>query len=196
MAELVAEGKVRFIGLSEALPVDIRRAAATEPIATLQSEYSLFERALEDETLALCEELGIGLLAYAPLGRGMLTGRLRSGADLGDGDSRRLWPRFFEGNLEGNVELVARLETFAAEKGCTAGQVALAWLLAQRPWIVPIPGTKRVPYLEENAAAVDIVLAPAELARIEAAIPRDAVLGERYPAERMPTWVSPPPATA
>lgn len=191
MHELVREGKVRYIGLSETHPEDIRRAATVAPIATLQSEYSLFERGLERETLELLEELGIGLLPYSPLGRGMLTGRIRSRTDLEQDDARRTWPRFLEGNLERNLELVDRIEEIAAEKGCTPGQLALAWLLAKRPWIVPIPGTKRVAYLEENVAAVDVELTPDEVARLEEVVPPEAVAGERYPADRMPTWTSP-----
>jgi aryl-alcohol dehydrogenase-like predicted oxidoreductase len=193
MAQLVEAGKVRYIGVSELQPEDLRRAAATASIASLQSEYSLFERYLEDGELDLCEELGIGLLAYAPLGRAMLTGRVRRAADLAEGDSRHLWPRFQEGNLDRNVDLVERLEAFAADKGCTTGQLALAWLLARRPWIVPIPGTKRVTYLEENVGAAEVELTPADLALLEEAIPRSAVAGERYPPDRMPTWSSPPP---
>jgi aryl-alcohol dehydrogenase-like predicted oxidoreductase len=193
MAQLVEAGKVRYIGVSELQPEDLRRVAATASIASLQSEYSLFERYLEDGELDLCEELGIGLLAYAPLGRAMLTGRVRRAADLAEGDSRHLWPRFQEGNLDRNVDLVERLEAFAADKGCTTGQLALAWLLARRPWIVPIPGTKRVTYLEENVGAAEVELTPADLALLEEAIPRSAVAGERYPPDRMPTWSSPPP---
>ena len=193
MAELVAEGKVRYLGLSEVQADDLRRAAAVAPIATLQSEYSLFERGLEDGLLVLCESLGIGLLAYAPLGRGMLTGRVRSPADLVEEDSRREWPRFHEENFGRNLELVGRLEAMAAERGATAGQLALAWLLARRPWIVPIPGTKRVAYLEENAAAAELELSEADLARLEGEIPRAAVAGARYPESRMPTWSSAPP---
>jgi aryl-alcohol dehydrogenase-like predicted oxidoreductase len=162
------------------------------PIASLQSEYSLFERSLESGVLDACEEFGIGLLAYAPLGRGMLTGRLRGRDDLLEHDSRRTWPRFFEENIDRNLELVGRLEAFAADKGVTAGQLALAWLLARRPWIVPIPGTKRVAYLEENAAAAEVELTPADLALLDEAIPAKAVAGERYPPERMPTWTSAP----
>jgi aryl-alcohol dehydrogenase-like predicted oxidoreductase len=192
MAELVAEGKVRYIGLSEALEEDIRRAAAIAPIASLQNEYSLFERYVEGGVLDVCEELGIGLLAYAPLGRAMLTGRLRSLGDLGEADARRTWPRFSEENIDHNLELVGRLEAFAADKGVTAGQLALAWLLAQRPWIVPIPGTKRVAYLEENAAAVEVELTAAEIALLDEAVPARAVAGDRYPPERMPTWTSAP----
>jgi aryl-alcohol dehydrogenase-like predicted oxidoreductase len=190
MQELVVAGKVRYLGLSEASPEDIRRAAATAPIATLQSEYSLFERGLEREILDLLEELGIGLLPYAPLGRGMLTGRIRVSSDLAESDARHRWPRFHEQNLAHNVGLVERLEELAAEKGCTAGQLALAWLLAKRPWIVPIPGTKRIPYLEENVAAAELELTADELARLEKLLPLDAVAGERYPADLVPTWTS------
>ena len=193
MAELQREGKVRHLGLSEAHADDIRRAAAVAPIATLQSEYSLFERYLEDEVLGVCEELGIGLLAYAPLGRGMLTGRIRTLDALAPGDSRRAWPRFEEANLGRNLELVDRIEAIAAEQGATPAQVALAWLLARRPWIVPIPGTKRIAYLEENVDAVDVELSAGDVRRLDEAVPRDAVAGERYPAERMPTWTSAPP---
>lgn len=192
MQELVEEGKVRYLGLSEAHVEDLRRAASVAPIASLQSEYSLFERGLEDGVLDVCEELGVGLLAYAPLGRGMLTGRIKRTDVLSDEDSRRLWPRFRQGNIERNAELVERVEALAAEKGCTAGQLALAWLLARRPWIVPIPGTKRVEYLEENVAAAAVELSAQELARLEELVPREAVAGERYPPDRMPTWSSPP----
>jgi aryl-alcohol dehydrogenase-like predicted oxidoreductase len=192
MQELVDEGKVRFLGLSEASPEDIRRAAETAPIATLQSEYSLFERGLEDGVLELCEELGIGLLPYAPLGRGMLTGRIRAKEDLETGDARHLWPRFHDGNLERNIALVDRIEELAEEKACTPAQLALAWLLAKRPWIVPIPGTKRIAYLEENLGALDVRLTAEEVARLERAVPADEVAGERYPPDRMPTWTSAP----
>jgi aryl-alcohol dehydrogenase-like predicted oxidoreductase len=191
MAELVREGKVRYLGLSEALEEDIRRAVAVAPIASLQNEYSLFERNVEDGLLDVCEELGMGLLPYAPLGRAMLTGRLRSASELGPGDARHDWPRFHEENFERNVELVARLEALAAEKGVTPAQLALAWLLAKRPWIVPIPGTKRVAYLEENAAATGVELSETDVARLEEAVPREAVAGDRYPPERMPNWTSP-----
>lgn len=182
---------MRYIGLSEAAPGDIRRAAAVAPIATLQSEYSLFERHLERDTLELLEQLGIGLLPYSPLSRGMLTGRIRSRTDLEEHDARNTWPRFLEGNLEHNLELVDRIEAIAAEKGCTPGQLALAWLLAKRPWIVPIPGTKRIAYLEENVAAAELELTAKEVARLEEVVPAEAVAGERYPADRMPTWASP-----
>jgi aryl-alcohol dehydrogenase-like predicted oxidoreductase len=191
IADLVREGKVRYIGLSEALEEDIRRAAAVAPIASLQNEYSLFERNVEDGILDVCEELGIGMLTYAPLGRAMLTGRLQSTDALGADDARHGWPRFHPGNIEKNIELVTGIEAIAAEKGVTPAQLVLAWLLAQRPWIVPIPGTKRVSYLEENAASVDVVLTTDDLARIEQAAPRGSVAGDRYPPDRMPTWTSP-----
>jgi aryl-alcohol dehydrogenase-like predicted oxidoreductase len=192
MAELVSAGKVRFLGLSEAHPVDIRRAAAVAPIATVQNEWSLFERGIEDETLAVCDELGIGVLAYAPLGRGMLTGRYASLEAFDEQDWRRGGPRWADGNLDANLALVGRVEAIAAEKGCTAGQLALAWLLHRHPHVVPIPGTRRVRYLEENAAAADVELTAADMARIEEAVPRGAVAGERYTPERMPGWISPP----
>ena len=194
MAELVETGKVRYLGLSEAQPSDLRRAVAVAPISTLQSEYSLFERGLEDEILDVCEELGIGILPYSPLGRGILTGRLSPPDALDEGDIRREWPRFHGENRAQNNALVAALQAIATEKGCTAGQLALAWLLAKRPWIVPIPGTKRIAYVEENAGAADVDLTHEDVSRIEATVPREAVAGERYPADRMPTWTSPPPA--
>jgi aryl-alcohol dehydrogenase-like predicted oxidoreductase len=192
MHELVAEGNVRFIGLSEAHPEDIRRASAVAPVATLQSEYSLFERSVEREILDTCEELGIGLLPFSPLGRGVLTGRIERSSQFGDGDFRRSLPRYQDENLEQNLSLVAAASAIAADKGCTPGQLALAWLLSRRPWIVPIPGTKRVLYLEENAAAATISLSPDDLARLEGAIPPEAVAGERYPPELMPSWTSAP----
>jgi aryl-alcohol dehydrogenase-like predicted oxidoreductase len=192
MAELVNSGKVRFIGLSEAVPSDIHRAAAVAPISTLQNEYSMFERGIEDETLATCEQLDIGVLAYAPLGRGMLTGRYRSTAAFEQGDWRLSGPRWQEENLDTNIDLVDRLEAFAGERDMTAGQLALAWLLHQRSWIVPIPGTRRVRYLEENAASALLTLSPAELAELEQLVPRSAVAGDRYPPERMPSHATPP----
>jgi aryl-alcohol dehydrogenase-like predicted oxidoreductase len=192
LEELRREGKIRFIGLSEARPEDIRRAAATAPIASLQSEYSLFERGVEDEVLDVCEELGIGFVAYSPLGRGLLTGRFRSREDFGEHDARSLgerYPRFADGALERNVELADEVRAIAEARGATAGQVALAWVLARRPFVVPIPGTKRVRYLEENVAAADLALTPAELGRLDAL---GAPAGERYPESMQPTWVSPP----
>lgn len=182
MAGLVEAGKVRAIGLSEALPEDIRRAAAVAPIATLQSEWSLFERGLEAEALAVCAELGIGLMPFAPLGRGILTGRIRARDELAERDWRRtVAPRYAEGNLERNLELLEPLERLADERGATPAQVALAWLLAQGPQVVPIPGTKRVRYLEENAAAVELRLTPDEVATLAAAFPPGTAAGERYP---------------
>ena len=198
MTELVAEGKVRWIGLSEARPVDIRRAAAVAPIATLQSEYSLFERGVEDEVLP---SLRGARHRPAPLRTARPRNAHRPPPHARPTSSRAIprhgWPRFQPGNIERNTGLVERLEAFAADKGRTAGQIALAWLLAKRPWIVPIPGTKRVAYLEENVAAAEVELAPGEVALLEDAIPREAVAGGRYPPERMPDWVSPvrpPPA--
>ena len=191
MSELVDAGKVRFLGLSEAQPVDIRRAVAVAMISTLQNEYSLFERAIEDEVLALCEELELGVLAYAPLGRGMLTGRYRTLEGLDEADWRRGGPRWAAGNLERNLDLVTGVEALAAERGVSPGQVALAWLLHQRGWIVPIPGTRRPRHVEENAAAASITLGPEDIERLEQAVPRTAVAGERYSPERMPTWTTP-----
>ena len=192
MTELVEAGKVRHIGLSEARPSDIRRAAAVAPIATLQSEYSLFERTVENEVLDVCEEHGIGLLPYCPLGRGLLSGRITSVDVVGESDFRRMSPRWSAENFEQNRELVRPVEELAEAKGVLPAQIALAWLLHQRPWIVPIPGTKRVSYLEENAAAVDIVLSPDELARLDGALPVGAAAGERYVPGREPSWTSPP----
>ena len=192
MADLIDAGKVRFLGLSEALPSDIRRASTAAPISTLQNEYSLFERGIEDAALQTCEELGVGVLAYAPLGRGMLTGRCRSRALFEAGDWRLGGPRWEEGNLAQNLELVGALEAFADRRDATPGQIALAWLLHQRDWIVPIPGTRRVRFLEENAAATAIGLSSDELGELEALVPRSAVAGERYPPERVPNHSTPP----
>jgi len=195
MQELVDEGKVRYIGLSEALPEDLRRAAETAPIATLQTEYSLFERFVEQEILDTCEELGVGFLPYAPLGRGILTGRFRSESDFGDDDFRGggRYPRLAGENLEKNIELLREVEAVAADAGATPAQVALAWLLSRRDWIVPIPGTKRVKYLEENAAAADLHLTDDQLARLDALLPPGgSAHGERYPAGRTPRSVTPP----
>jgi aryl-alcohol dehydrogenase-like predicted oxidoreductase len=195
MAELVEEGKVRFIGLSEAMPEDLRRAAATAPIASVQTEYSLFTRDVErNGVLETCEELGIGFLAYSPLGRGMLTGRFRSPGDFGEDDFRGggRYPRLTGENFRRNLALVEEVEAIAQARGARPGQVALAWLLAQHPFVVPIPGTKRVRYLEENAAAAELELTTGELERLSA-LP-DAT-GDRYPGGRVPTWVSPPLAS-
>jgi aryl-alcohol dehydrogenase-like predicted oxidoreductase len=184
MAGLVEAGKVTHLGLSEASAATIRRAHAVHPITALQSEYSLFSRELEDEVLPVLRELGIGLVPYSPLGRGILTGRLyRSGSPTSGGDPRETRARFprFQGEaLENNLALVAKIEELAADKGCTPGQLALAWVLAQGDDVVPIPGTKRVPYLEENVGALDVHLDPGDLAALEGAVPKGAVVGDRY----------------
>jgi aryl-alcohol dehydrogenase-like predicted oxidoreductase len=183
MAELVAQGKVRHLGLSEAAPETIRRAHAVHPITALQTEYSLWTRDVEaDGVLDTIRELGIGFVAYSPLGRGFLTGRIRSIEDLPEGDSRRAgrFPRFAAANLQRNLDLVDRVEQIAGEKGVAPGQLALAWVLAQGEDIVPIPGTKRRSYLEENAAAVDVSLSAEDLARIDEVAPIGAGAGDRY----------------
>ncbi len=185
MAELVQEGKVRHLGLSEASPETLRRAAAVHPIAALQTEYSLWTRDVEAEILPACRELGIGLVPYSPLGRGFLSGRFKSPEELDEGDFRRSGPRFTGDALEQNLKLVGKLEELAAEKGCTAGQLALAWVLAHGEDVVPIPGTKRRSYLEENLGAADVTLTPDDLARIDAELP--AAAGERYDRSGMAT---------
>ena len=185
MAELVRQGKVRFLGLSEAGSETLRRASAVHPIAALQSEYSLWSRDPEDGVLATCRELGIGFVAYSPLGRGFLTGQIRRFEDLAPDDYRRFSPRFQGENFERNLALVARVEALAREKQCTPAQLALAWVLAQGDDVVPIPGTKRRERLEENAAAEDVLLTELDLARIDEVAPRGAAAGERYPAEYM-----------
>jgi len=181
MARLVEQGKVRFLGLSEAAPATICRAAAVHPIAALQTEYSLWSRDPEDEILVTCRALGIGFVAYSPLGRGFLTGQLTRFEDLADDDVRRTHPRFQGENFQKNLDLVARVREIAQEKGCTPGQLALAWLLAQGEDIVPIPGTKRRAYLEENVEALGVTLTPDDLRRIDEAAPRGAAVGTRYP---------------
>ena len=186
MSELVEAGKVRYLGLSEAAPETIRRAHAVHPISALQSEYSLFTRDVEDEVLPTLRELGVGFVAYSPLGRGFLTGAWNSMEDLPEDDTRSgRFPRFSEENFRQNLELAGRVREIAAEKGATPGQLALAWLLHQGEDIVPIPGTKRRKYLEENAAAADLELTERELGRIEEAIPRGAAAGERYAEQQM-----------
>jgi aryl-alcohol dehydrogenase-like predicted oxidoreductase len=185
MAELVDAGKVRFLGISEAAPATIRRAHATHPMSAVQTEYSLFSRDPEKEVLATCRELGIGFVPYSPLGRGVLSGTVTSTAMFGTGDFRSTTPRFQGENLARNLELVAALRDIAARKGCTVGQLALAWVLAQGDDIVPIPGTKRRRYLEENVAALAVDLTPQDLAAIEAIAPPGAAAGDRYPAEHM-----------
>ncbi len=186
MAELVKEGKVRHIGLSEASAATIRRAHAVHPIAAVQSEYSLWTRDVEEEeVLPTLEELGIALVAYSPLGRGFLSGRFSSPEELDEGDFRRYGPRFTGANLEHNLQLAARVKEEAAQKGVTPGQLALAWVLSRGEQVVPIPGTKRVQYLEENLKAADIELSAEESERIAQAIPRAA--GDRYDAQGMTT---------
>jgi len=182
MAELVAAGKVRHLGLSEVSADTLRRAHAVHPITALQSEYSLFERNVEASVLATCRELGIGLVAFSPIGRGILTGTVTTLDELDSDDFRRVVPRFQGANLEQNLELVAQVQRIAAEVGATPGQCALAWLLAKDPHIVPIPGTKRVSRLEENAGAVSVRLTAEQVAKLDAAVPPDAVAGDRYSA--------------
>ncbi|MEU4767928.1 aldo/keto reductase [Actinosynnema sp. NPDC023794] len=186
MAELVEQGKVRHIGLSEAGADTIRRAHAVHPVAAVQTEWSLWSRDIEAEVVPTCRELGIGIVAYSPLGRGFLTGRYTSKDDFAAGDFRLVGqPRFAEGNFDRNLALVESLREVAREHDVTAAQIALAWVHHQGA--VPIPGTKRVKYVEENAAAADLELTEAQLARIAAAVPPDAVAGARYPTEVLPS---------
>lgn len=185
MSELVREGKVRFLGLSEASPATIRRAHAVHPISALQTEYSLWTRDPEEGLLATVRELGIGFVAYSPLGRGFLTGRFRSFEDLPEGDYRRLAPRFQGENFRKNLDVVAKVEEISREKGCTPAQLALAWLHAQGADVVPIPGTKSRARLEENVGALRVSLSPADLARIEAVAPKGFTAGPRYPEMAM-----------
>lgn len=180
MAELVKEGKVRFLGLSEAAPATLRRAQAEHPITALQTEYSLWSRDPEDELLGVVRELGIGFVPYSPLGRGFLSGEIKSIDDLAPDDFRRTNPRFAGDNFQKNLDLVDAVGAIAADKGVTAAQLALAWVLAQGEDLVPIPGTRRIATLEQNAAAADIVLTSDDLERIEAVFPRGAAAGERY----------------
>ncbi len=180
MSRLVAEGKVRFLGLSEAAPATLRRAATVHPIAALQTEYSLWSRDPEDELLATCRELGIGFVPYSPLGRGFLTGQIQSVDDLAPDDFRRQTPRFHRDNFQQNLDLVARIHELARQKACSPSQLALAWVLAQGDDIVPIPGTKRVKYLEENAGALAVMLTPDELRQIDEIAPKGVAAGERY----------------
>jgi len=181
MAELVKAGKVRYLGLSEASPRTLRRAHAVHPITALQTEYSLWSRDPEDEILATVRELGIGFVAYSPLGRGFLSGRIQRFEDLFESDYRRNSPRFMGENFQKNLDLVARIEAMARQKNCTSSQLALAWVMAQGRDIIPIPGTKRRTYLEENAAAAGITLSSAELALIDEIAPIGVAAGERYP---------------
>lgn len=185
MAGLVQQGKVRFLGLSEAATHTIRRAHAVHPIIALQSEYSLWTRDVEEEILQTCRTLVIGFVAYSPLGRGFLTGKIRNVTDLDEDDRRRQHPRFQDDNLRRNLELVRYIEEIAMEKGCRASQIALAWVVAQGEDIVPIPGTRRRAYLEENLGALEVKLTADELARVNAVVPRGAAEGLRYPEEGM-----------
>jgi aryl-alcohol dehydrogenase-like predicted oxidoreductase len=185
MAELVSQGKVRHLGLSEAAAKTIQRAHKVHPITALQTEYSLWSRDVEEEILPAIRKLGIGLVAYSPLGRGFLTGRFKSTDDLDENDYRRKTPRFQQENLETNLGLLSAVETLAAERGVKPGQVALAWVLAQGKDIVPIPGTKRRTYLKENVAAVDVTLSNVEIEKLSNAIPRGAASGDRYVAASM-----------
>ena len=185
LGELVATGKIRFIGLSEASAQTIARAHTAHPITALQSEYSLWSREPEDETLAMCRKLGIGFVPYSPLGRGFLTGAIKSPDDFAADDYRRHSPRFQGENFAKNLALVTKVEELAARLSCTSGQLALAWVLAQGDDIVPIPGTKRRTYLEENAAAADVALSDADLAAIDGIFPSGAAAGLRYPEAMM-----------
>ncbi|MEO0828688.1 MAG: aldo/keto reductase [Cyanobacteria bacterium J06642_9] len=181
MAELVQQGKVRYLGLSETAPATLRRGHAVHPIAALQTEYSLWSRDPEDDILPTVRELGIGFVPYSPLGRGFLSGAIKSLDDLAEDDYRRHSPRFQGENFAKNLAVVEQVNAIAADKGITASQLAIAWLLAKGEDVVPIPGTKRRQYLEENVAAVDIELTPAELGRIEAVAPQGVAAGDRYP---------------
>jgi aryl-alcohol dehydrogenase-like predicted oxidoreductase len=181
MAELVEAGKVRYLGISEAAVGTIRRAHSVHPLSALQYEYSLWSRDPEDEVLPLARELGIGFVPYSPLGRGALTGTIKTVADLDATDFRRTNPRFQDGNLQQNVERIEQIEAIAVEKGVTAAQLALAWVMAQGDDVVPIPGTKRVKYLEQNAAAAEIELSEDDLQRLDEAFPNGAAAGDRYP---------------
>jgi aryl-alcohol dehydrogenase-like predicted oxidoreductase len=188
MAELVKAGKIKYLGLSEASPATIRRAHKVHPITALQTEYSLWERHVENEILPTVRELGIGFVPYSPLGRGFLTGAITKKSDLSETDSRqKRYPRFAGEAFDKNQVLVERVKAIAARRGATAGQLALAWVLAKGEDLVPIPGTKRRKYLEENAAAADIKLTPAEVAELEAAVPQNEIVGERYAEGSMKT---------
>ena len=185
MAELLRQGKIRHIGLSEASPQTLRRAVKIHPITALQTEYSLWSRDPEDEHLALCRELGVGFVAYSPLGRGFLTGEFKRFEDFPADDFRRFSPRFQGENFQRNLDLVRRVEQIAKEKGCKPSQLALSWVLAQDKNIVPVPGTKRRKYLEENVAAINVKLTKEDLRRIEEIFPTGAAAGERYPEHMM-----------
>jgi aryl-alcohol dehydrogenase-like predicted oxidoreductase len=185
MAELLGEGKVRFLGLSEASAENIRRAHAVHPITALQSEYSLWTRDPESVVLGVCRELGIGFVPYSPLGRGFLTGKIQQPEDIPQDDYRRTTPRFQGENFQRNLDIVKRVEEFSRQKKCTPAQLALAWVLAQGNDIVPIPGTKKRKYLQENIAALDVDLSGEDLERIEEVAPKEAFAGSRYPEAMM-----------
>lgn len=187
MAKLVQEGKIKYLGLSEASAESLRRASKVHPITALQTEYSLWSRDAEDEILTVCRELEIGFVAYSPLGRGMLSGEIKRFEDLAEDDYRRNNPRYQGENFDRNLQLVQKIEEIAKEKGVATSQLALAWVLTQGQDIVPIPGTKRRKYLEQNAEATEIILSQEELAAIEDVFPKDAAAGERYPEEMMKT---------
>jgi aryl-alcohol dehydrogenase-like predicted oxidoreductase len=185
MAELVKQGKVRFLGMSEAGAETIRRAARVHPIAALQTEYSLWSRDVEADLLPACRELGIAFVAYSPLGRGFLTGQFKKPEDLPANDRRRAFPRFQGENFQKNLDLVEKVSELARRKGCTPGQLALAWVMAQGDDVIPIPGTKRVKYLEENVAALNVKLTNDELAALDAILPPGIASGMRYPEQGM-----------
>ncbi len=185
MADLVKAGKVRHLGLCEAGPTSLRRASAVHPIAALQSEYSLWSRDVEGKVLDACRELGIAFVPYSPLGRGFLTGQFKTINDFAPDDQRRSQPRFQGENFARNLALVARIQAMAARKGCTASQLALAWVLAQGPDIIPIPGTRRITNFDENLGALDVKLSAGDLAEIETVFPASAVAGTRYPEQMM-----------
>jgi aryl-alcohol dehydrogenase-like predicted oxidoreductase len=185
MSELVKEGKVRFLGLSEASAATLKKANDVHPISALQTEYSLWSRDVEDEILPACRALGIGFVPYSPLGRGFLTGQFKKPEDIPEDDYRRNSPRFQGENFQKNLDLVKKIEEMAGKKGCTPSQLALAWLLSQGDDIVPIPGTKKRKYLEENAGAVEVSLSKQELTEIESIAPKDVAAGQRYAAPQM-----------
>lgn len=186
MAELVKEGKVRYLGLSEASSFTMRRASQVYPIAALQTEYSLWSRDPEDGILETCRELGIGFVAYSPLGRGFIAGRIKRFEDLAEGDQRRNWPRFQGENFQKNLDLANKVEEIARAKSCTASQLALAWVLAQGDDIIPIPGTKHMNYLEDNAGSLNVKLTTDDLRVLEEVFPRGVAAGTRYPEQMMP----------
>jgi aryl-alcohol dehydrogenase-like predicted oxidoreductase len=185
MAKLVKEGKVRYLGLSEASPDTLRRAHAVHPISALQSEYSLWSREPEDGALGTCRDLGVAFVAYSPLGRGFLTGQIKRFEDLADDDYRRKSPRFQGENFQKNLDLVRKIEDLAQRKSCTPSQLALAWVLSLGKEVIPIPGTKRRKYLQENMKAMDVALTAGDLAEIDRAAPKDVAAGPRYPSNMM-----------